>query len=65
MQYVGLLLIAAAVGLRLASRYAAGPSRGVRATSSFRAVHAVPFTAAAVLVAASGVFVLIVGAGLQ
>ena len=61
MVYLGIFLILVAAGLRLAGRHFAGPSREARATASFRGVHAVPVEAAAFLVAASGVFIFVVG----
>ncbi|MFJ4210186.1 hypothetical protein ACIPY2_17165 [Paenarthrobacter sp. NPDC089675] len=62
--YVGIFLILAAAGLRVAGRHYAGPSRETRATASFRGVHAVPLGAAAFLVAASGIFIVATGISL-
>ncbi|MFK0003111.1 hypothetical protein ACIQTZ_14155 [Paenarthrobacter sp. NPDC090520] len=64
MVYLGIFLILAAAGLRLAGGHFAGSSREARSTASFRGVHAVPLGAAAFLVAASGVFIAAAGISL-
>ncbi|MBU8867751.1 hypothetical protein [Paenarthrobacter aromaticivorans] len=65
MAYLGIFLILVAAGLRLAGWHISGPSRQVRATASFRGVHAVPLGAAVFLVAASGVFIFAVGISIE
>jgi hypothetical protein len=63
--YLGIFLILVAAGLRFAGWHFAGPSREARPTASFRGVHAVPLGAAAFLVAASGVFIFVMGISVE
>ncbi|WP_347109647.1 hypothetical protein AAHB33_03220 [Paenarthrobacter sp. S56] len=58
MEYVGIFLILVAAGLRVVSRHLTGTARREPATS-FRAVHAVPPNATALLLAAAGFFIFL------
>jgi len=52
----GIFLILVAAALGLVGQHFRGPSRAPRSTATMRAIHVVPPGAAAVLVAAAGVF---------
>lgn len=59
MEYVGILLILVAAGLRLVGQHLAKPGPRPRTTATMRAVHSVPPGAAALLMAAAGVFIFV------
>ncbi|WP_054808182.1 MULTISPECIES: hypothetical protein [Micrococcaceae] len=60
MEYFGVFLVLVAAGLRLVGDHLAKPGPQPRATATMRGVHSVPPRAAALLIAASGIFIFVV-----
>lgn len=59
MEYFGVFLILVAAGLHLVGRHSDGPTREARSAPTMRAVYVVPPGAAAVMVAAAGLFIFV------
>lgn len=59
MEYVGIFLILVAAGLRLVHQHMAKPGPRPRTTATMMGVHSVPPGAAALLMAAAGVFIVV------
>lgn len=57
MEYFGIFLILVAAALHMVGRHSRGPNREPRTTATMRAVYVIPPGAAAVMVAAAGLFI--------